>query len=154
MRRSPIILTGYREGHILGFGRKFYCVFKQDFPMEFWYGLVPGANREDAPIEQMIDVRTLPAQFVQPAYPLEVDTSDLPPPFSRSVNIKWTRRLNRQRLHHCFALGTAVRDGFDFEAHAFEQERIARIEAQAYRQRQAEHTTRLAAGEIEDECPW
>ena len=64
-----------RDGWIFAMGRKFYHVYKQDFPMEFWYGLTPDANREDSTGLQ-IDVRTLPDEYRR--RPVEFNWSTVP----------------------------------------------------------------------------
>lgn len=114
-----------RDGWILAMGRRFYHVYKQDFPMEFWYGLTPDANREDSP--GLIDVRTLPAKY-----------------HTKPVSVQWTKIAKRsfskaaldQLKAHTLAFANAVVDGYDLEAHVAREEQRSLEEWEAYRARQ------------------
>lgn len=97
-----------RDGYILAMGRRLYHVYKQDFPMEFWYGLTPDANREcsDGP---QIDVRTLPEKYRQK--PVEIDWSKIQ---RRSI----AKAMRQQLKNHALAFANAMFDNYSLEEHA------------------------------------
>lgn len=115
-----------RDGWIFAWGRRFYHVYKQDFPMEFWYGLTPDACREDSP--GLIDVRTLPEKYLR--HPVEVKWADVP---KRSL----TKVMREQLRAHALAFASALFDGYDLEAHVAREDQRSREEWEAYRARQA-----------------
>ena len=114
-----------RDGWIWAMGRRFYHVYKQDFPMEFWYGLTPDANREDSP--GLIDVRTLPEKYLR--HPVTVKWTEVP---KRS----FAKAAREQLRAHALAFATALFDGYDLEAHVAREEQRSREEWKAYKARQ------------------
>ncbi len=128
-----------RDGYIVARGQRFYHVYKQDFPMEFWYGLTPDANREDSP--GLLDVRTLPEQYR--TAPVEIDPHGLT---TRNIG----KRMRNQRVAHIFAFANAVHDGFDFKAHVEREEEKAERE---WAQQQAERKARETENSKNGGCP-
>jgi hypothetical protein len=123
-----------RDGWLLAHGRRIYHVYKQNFPMEFWYGLTPEANREDSP--RLIDVRTLPEKYH--LAPLEVRLTGVP---RRS----WPRKMREQLNAHAMAFAAALADGYDLEAHI---EREHRKTEEAASKRRAPVANRAGEGAI------
>lgn len=113
-----------RDGWILAGGRRFYHVYKQNFPMEFWYGLTPDANREGC--DGIVDVRTLPAIYRK--RPVEVRWTEVP----RQSFVKVHRQ---QLIAHMIAFGLAVTDGYNFGAHVVREREKAAREWADYRAR-------------------
>jgi hypothetical protein len=126
-----------RDGWIWAMGRRFYHVYKQDFPMEFWYGLTPDANREDSP--GLIDVRTLPEKYHH--RPLTVEWLKIP---KRSL----AKAAREQLASHALAFANSIHDGYDLEAHATREEQRSREEWQAVPPRVAAETADC------DSCSW
>jgi hypothetical protein len=118
-----------RDGWIFAQGRKFYHVYKQSFPMEFWYGLKPDANREDSP--GLIDVRTLPEKYLR--HPVKVEWTKVP---RRS----FAKTAREQLRAHALAFASALIDGCDLEAHVAREDQRSREEWAAYKQRQLAET--------------
>lgn len=109
-----------RDGYILALGRKLYHVYKQSFPMEFWYGLTPEANRECS--GPQIDVRSLPEKYHHGA--LTVDWSHIP---KRSMAKAMREQLNR----HAITFASALHDGYSLEDHVAREEAAERAEFEA-----------------------
>lgn len=116
-----------RDGWIFAQGRKFYHVYKQNFPMEFIYGLTPDDNREWS--RNCIDIRTLPKEFL--TKPVDIKLTNLP---RRS----WAKAMRDQLKAHSLAFANAVYHGYDFEAHIAREEEKAEQEYQAMLAKQAE----------------
>ena len=115
-----------RDGYILAMGRRIYHIYKQNFPMEFWYGLNPADNREESP---GIDVRTLPEKYrVQP---VEFAWSSMPP---RSM----AKKMRNQLRNHALAFANALHDGYSLEDHVQREQERALAEAGYHSQTQAE----------------
>lgn len=114
-----------RDGWIWAMGRRFYHVYKQDFPMEFWYGLKPDANREDSP--GLIDIRTLPEKYHYK--PLTVE-------WTKIAKRSFARAMREQLKAHALTFAHAIHDGYDLEAHAAREEQRSREKWEAYRARQ------------------
>lgn len=128
-----------RDGWIMAMGRKLYHVYKQDFPMEFWYGLTPDANREDSP--GLIDVRTLPEKYLHK--PVTVRWTEIP---KRS----FAKAAREQLKAHALAFASAIADGYDLTKHVAREEQRSREALEASRQRQHKHPTTCSACTL----PW
>jgi hypothetical protein len=131
-----------RDGWIMAMGRRLYHVYKQDFPMEFWYGLTPDANREDS--LGLIDVRTLPQKYVHK--PVTVQWTKVP---KRS----FAKAVREQLKAHALAFASAIADGYDLAEHAAREEQRSREEWEADSQRQSKYpATCLACNLPWDDC--
>lgn len=117
-----------RDGYLLCKGRRIYQVYKQDFPMEFWYGLTADANREDS--ENCIDIRTLPERYK--IRPVEIHLAGM----SRR---SWAKAVRQQLLAHALAFSAAIADGYSLEAHVRQQKEIAEREFEAMRSIRSPH---------------
>lgn len=125
-----------RDGYIFARGRKLYHLYKQTFPMEFWYGLTPNDNREDA--VNVIDVRTLPAKYL--TKPVTVEWTKIP---RRSM----AKALREQAASHALAFANALFDGYSLEDHARREREKFEAEWAAERAKvEAEAAERTAAG--------
>jgi hypothetical protein len=130
-----------RDGFILAMGRRIYHVYKQDFPMEFIYGLTPDANREYSP--GLVDVRTLPEKY-----------------HATGIHVAWLqvqkrsagKRIREQLEAHAMTFAYAIADGYDLEGHARREEEAALRISREYREFiEGSAKARAAAGEIEDD---
>ncbi|MGF7151277.1 hypothetical protein FHS96_004940 [Sphingomonas zeicaulis] len=127
-----------RDGFILAAGRKIYHVYKQSFPMEFWYGLTPDANREFH--DRLIDVRSLPERYRRDSHPLEVHWTAIP---KRSL----AKAGREQLVAHAMTFAAAIVDGYDLDAHIDRERAAAEQEAAQRRQEKArQEAAWLAAG--------
>jgi hypothetical protein len=124
--------TEGRDGYILAMGRKIYHVYKQDFPMEFWYGLTPDANREDSP--GLIDVRSLPEKYQHK--PVTVDWLRIS---RRSIQ----KAMRDQIKAHSLAFACALADGYSLEDHVVREEASELAESEA---RKRDREERVKAG--------
>lgn len=128
-----------RDGWIMAYGHRIYHVYKQDFPMEFIYGLTPDANRETSP--GLIDIRTLPEKYRRS--PVEVSWLEVK---KRS----FAKRLREQLNAHAMAFAAAIIDGYDLQAHAQREEEAAVRDA---RDRRAAREAREVAATFQGLCP-
>ena len=135
MNESP---TG-RDGYILAKGQRIYHVYKQNFPMQFIYGLTPDDNRETAP--NLIDVRTLPEEYRR--LPVEVDWLKVP---QRSMG----KRLREQLSAHAIAFACALYDGYDLMAHIAREREVSEQEEADFR---AKQDALIAQREAAGTCP-
>lgn len=125
--------TAGRDGYILAAGHRIYHVYKQNFPMEFIYGLKPEDNRETC--ADLIDVRTLPEKYRRE--PIEVRWTDVP---KRSM----AKRGRDQLTAHALTFAHAITDGYDLAAHIVREHEKEEREWEEYRAKQAEQDKKAA----------
>ncbi len=113
-----------RPRFLLAAGRRFWFMFKYDWPMEYWYVFTDEADSKGEETDPLncVDVRTLPAKYID-----GLNLSWLPIGKRKGGRIPMPTcgMIANQMYAHQVALSRAVTDGFDFEAHAqAEQQRL------------------------------
>ncbi|KKC24876.1 hypothetical protein [Sphingomonas sp. SRS2] len=135
-----------RDGWLMCGGRRIYHIYKQAFPMTYWYALDAAANREDSDPASHLDVRTLPAKYRDPIDERLAGMDCGKGPLNAACTDIY-RHQEQFRL--------AIEDGYDLAAHATDQHRLLAEEWERDRLARTERAAAAAlAGDDDDDVPF